>query len=144
MKKLLVALDTSPVSSTVLAEAMDQARAHNAKLVLLRVVGLPTELPLEAYAMAPDDVSRLIETSARKDLDRLCATVPAELVQSTRTVIGTPWRTICDVAKEEDVAMIIMGAHGHRWVDSVMGTNSTRVVNNADRTVLVVRGPAKT
>ena len=58
MKKLLVALDTSPIASTVLAEAMEQAKAHNAKLVLLLANHVGDAHVLEqAIAAAREDVA---------------------------------------------------------------------------------------
>jgi nucleotide-binding universal stress UspA family protein len=139
MSKFLVALDSSPFAPQVLSRAVALAQQTGAKLVLLRAVGLPTELPLEAYAMPPESVASLLEKVARKDLLDHAATVPAGLLEGQVVEIGVPWRTICDVAAREKVDLIVMGAHGHRFLDGVLGTTTGRVVTHAVPSVYVVR-----
>lgn len=139
MKTVLVPIDSSPVAELVISTAVEYARSHDAKIRLLRVVGLPTELPLEAYAMTPDDISGLLVKSAQRELERIATTIPAELFAGLRVELGAPWRTICDIATEEDVDLIVMGAHGHRFLDTLLGTTTSRVVTHADRGVFVVR-----
>lgn len=139
MKKILVALDSSPVASKVLAEAGRFARTFGAELILLRAVGLPTELPPEAFSMTPDNVTTLLFELAEKDLAHLAAQVP-EAAQARRIVrVGTAWRVVCDVADEEQVDLIMIGAHGHRFIDRVLGTTTQRVVSHTERSVYVVR-----
>ena len=53
--------------------------------------------------------------------------------------VGIPWDTICSVAKEEDVDLIVIGSHGYDILDRIVGTTAAKVVNHADRSVLVVR-----
>lgn len=53
------------------------------------------------------------------------------------TLMGTPWDESCTTAKPEGV---VIGAHGYGGLDRVLGTTASRVVNHADRSVLVVRG----
>jgi universal stress protein F len=42
-------------------------------------------------------------------------------------------------AAENDVDMIVIGSHGYHGLDRVLGTTAAKVVNHADRSVLVVR-----
>ncbi len=109
---------------------------------VLRAIGVPTELPLEAYAMAPDNVAGLLEKSARAELFRIASEVPAGVAASVHVEFGAAWRVICDVAKAENVSLIVMGAHNHRILDGVLGTTASRVVNHSDRSVFLVREPA--
>lgn len=139
MQKILVALDSSPFAAQVLARAVELARQTDGRLWLLRAVGLPTELPLEAYAMPPESVANLLEKSARKEINDAAAGVPAELLGGTLVEIGVPWRTICDVATREKADLLVIGAHGHRFVDRILGTTTGRVVSHADQSVFVVR-----
>ncbi|MEZ4405053.1 MAG: universal stress protein [Polyangiales bacterium] len=145
MKKLLVPVDGSPVAPLVLSAAVDYARGHGATITLMRVVSLPTELPVEAYAMTPDDVTGLLIKGAEADLARAAEAIPEALRAGTRVELGAPWRAICDVATEEDVDVIVMGAHGHKLLDTLLGTTTGRVVTHSDRSVFVVRPkPEKT
>lgn len=142
MKKILVALDSSPVAPKVLAEAALFARSFGAELVLLRAVGLPTELPPEAFAMTPDNVTTLLFETAEKDLASLAASLP-DVAKARRIVrVGTAWRVVCDVADEEQADLVMIGAHGHRFIDRVLGTTTQRVVAHTERSVYIVRPPA--
>ncbi len=142
MKKILVALDSSPVAPKVLAEAAAFARTFGAELVLLRAVGLPTELPPEAFAMTPDNVTTLLFETAEKDLAGLAASLP-DVATARRIVrVGTAWRVVCDVADEEQADLVMIGAHGHRFIDRVLGTTTQRVVSHTERSLYIVRPPA--
>lgn len=141
MSKILVPLDSTPAAPQVLAVALDFARQHKAEIVLVRAIGIPSELPMEAYAMAPDNVAALLEKSARAELARVALEIPTDVTASVRVEFGTAWQVICDVAKAEDVLLVVMGAHNHRFLDGMLGTTATRVVNHCDRSVLIVRRP---
>lgn len=140
MQRILVGLDGSPRAPFVLDTAVDLARRTGSKLILLRAVSLPVEIPLGAYyAMTPDAFAKSIEESARGELAKLAARVPTELLQGSEVHAGSPWETICDVAKQHDVDLIMIGSHGYTGLDRLIGTTAARVVNHSDRSVMVVR-----
>jgi nucleotide-binding universal stress UspA family protein len=139
MKRILVGLDSSARAKPVLAAAVDLARMAGAKLVMLRAVGVPVELPIEAYRLSPASLAEVLQKEAERGLQDLAATIPAELVDSVRVGVGTPWQVVCDSAAELDVDLIVIGSHGFGVLDRVIGTTAARVVNHADRSVLVVR-----
>ncbi len=141
MKKILVALDTSTMAHVVLQRAVELARALGASLVLVRAVGLPTELPPEALSMDPDSVTGLLVKAAERDLERLAGEVPADIATERSVQVGTPWRIICDLAEDHDVELVVLGAHGHRLLDRVLGTTTSRVVSHTDRSMHIVRPP---
>ena len=143
MKKLLVCLDGSPREAGVLHAAIALARNSGARLVLFRSVGIPAELPVDAYSMAVDEVPVLLEQRARAALDALAATVPEALRGGVRVEIGTPWQSMERAATEEDADLIVIGSHGYQALDRVLGTTAAKVVNHADRAVLVVRAPER-
>ena len=142
MSKILVPIDSTPAAPQVIAAALDFARQHKSEVVLLRAIGIPTELPMEAYAMAPDNVAGLLEKSARAELAKIVLEMPTDVELSVRVEFGAAWQVICDVAKAEDAQLVVMGAHNHRFLDGMLGTTATRVVNHCDRSVLIVRRPA--
>jgi nucleotide-binding universal stress UspA family protein len=53
--------------------------------------------------------------------------------------VGTPWQAICEMAKTENVDLIMVGSHGYQGLDRLIGTTAAKIVNHADRSVLVVR-----
>ena len=140
MKCLLVALDGSARAMGVLQAGVAQAQLAGAALVLLRAIGIPGDLPFTAMAMSPADVLSLLEQRARTELTELAqAVVPTDVPWEARIETGTAWQTICEAAQTLDVALIVLGSHGYGALDRVLGTTAARVVNHADRSVLVVR-----
>jgi nucleotide-binding universal stress UspA family protein len=143
MKKILVGIDGSLRQKGVLSAASELARRTRAKLILFRAVSLPTELPPEAYLMAPDEVTRMLEHRAQVAVEEAARDVSGELLDGLRVAIGTPWQAICSAATEENVDLIVVGSHGYDTLDRVLGTTAAKVVNHADRSVLVVRAPER-
>jgi nucleotide-binding universal stress UspA family protein len=139
MEKILVGLDGSRQEKEILGAAIALGRRTGAKLVLFRSVGVPYAIPLEALAMTPQDLSLLLSRQAKADLERLEADVPAELRAGVRVATGTPWDAICRAAQEEQADIIVIGSHGYGAIDRLLGTTAAKVVNHADRSVLVVR-----
>lgn len=142
MKRILVCLDTSPRAPSVLAAAHDLALRTGAKLEVFRSVGLPPEIDKEWLAISPNDVVGEIEKRAKAELEELTASAKNE-VDAIHVRVGTPWDAICTEAKLLDVDMIVLGSHGYSGIDRVLGTTAAKVVNHADRSVLVVRTPPK-
>jgi nucleotide-binding universal stress UspA family protein len=136
-------LDGSPRERGILDAAITLARKAGARLVLFRSVGIPVELPMEAYSMNVEDVPRLLEQRALAALQTLLESVPAELRAGTRVLVGTAWQSIERAAAEADVDLIVVGSHGYQTLDHVLGTTAAKVVNHADRSVLVVRAPER-
>lgn len=139
MKKILAALDGSPRRDLVLASAATIARATGAKVVLFRAVSLPTDLPRDAYLMAPADVTKLLVERARAEVETAALTLDPNLVDRIHVQIGTPWQAICDAARADGVDLVVIGAHGYAGIDKLLGTTAAKVVNHADRSVLVAR-----
>ncbi|MEW5855633.1 MAG: universal stress protein [Myxococcota bacterium] len=142
MRPILVALDASERAPVVLRAATGLARKLGAKLVALRVVSVALEIPMEAYAVSMASLPELLQREARAGLERLTASVEPGLMLGVLVEVGTPWDAICQVAKRDDCSMIVLGSHGYRGLDRILGTTAARVVNHADRTVVVVRQDA--
>ena len=141
MKRILVGLDSSDRARPVLTAAIDLATRTGAKLVLLRAVGVPVELPVEAYRLSASSLAEVLQQEAERDLRELAGTVPAGLVETVRVGVGPAWQVLCEAAKEIDADLIVIGSHGFGMLDRFLGTTAARVVNHADRSVLVVRRP---
>lgn len=137
--RILVGLDASSRSKEVLQAAMGLAKRTGGKLLLLRTVGVPHEIPPEAYVLPPHQLSEMLVRESKTSLDELAKSVPAEQLEKTRVEIGTAWQTVCSIAKEENVDMIVVGSHGYSGLDRLVGTTAAKIVNHADRSVLVVR-----
>lgn len=142
MSTILVAIDASPLAETVLRGAIAVARRFGGRLVLLRAVALPVDLPASFFTVSTDSALTLLTERAKHDLDEVAKSVPAELLERVQVRVGgAPWEAICDAAREGDAAMIVIGSHGHGGVARFLGTIASKVVDHADRSVLVVRAP---
>lgn len=139
MKSILVAVDSSPRAIDVLVSAVALARSSGGKLRLLRVVGLPPELPANVWAIPQTQVVETFLETAKRDLELLSSQVPPELLEGATAQVGVAWDAICSYAREHDVDLIVIGAHGYGILDRIVGTTAAKVVNHADRPVLVVR-----
>ncbi len=139
MKRILVALDSSPRAPKVLAAAARLAEAHAAKLVLFRAIGIPNELPREVFVMPDARLEDVLKASSHADLDRLASQIRPDLVERIVTTFGTAWDGIVREAAELDADCIVIGSHGFSGLDHLLGTTAAKVVNHADRNVFVVR-----
>jgi len=139
MKRILVGLDGSPGQQRVLDDAAVLALKLGAALVLFRSVSIPAELPSRALSATPDQVGDILLAQAREDLQALAHRLDGGLVRGIRVDLGTPWRSILDAAKAENADLVVIGSHGYGGLDRLLGTTAAKVVNHADRSVLVVR-----
>lgn len=139
MKTLLVPLDASQRAPKVLATATELAEKTGAKLFLLRVVGLPPEIPMSPFGVSPDGFLQILIDDAKKQLEEQTKDVPAALLAGRETRVGTAWAAICEAAKEHAVDLIVIGSHGYTGIDRVLGTTAAKVVNRAECSVLVAR-----
>lgn len=141
---VVAALDGSPRTSAVLEAAATSAHTLGAtKLVLVRAVAEPSEIPQEVLARRMPEIGDLLVKVAREDLDVTARAVPADLLTSVQVRVGPAWRIILEVAREVDAGLVVLGAHGYSAMERMLGTTAARVVNHADRSVLVVREPKR-
>jgi len=139
MKTILVALDGSPRASGVLASAVGLAELTGGKLVLLRAFGLPAEMPQRVWQLPEGSLEDVLRHNAQAYLDEIQKTVPPDLLAGTRVGLGSPWQIVCTAAREEQVDLVVIGAHGFSGLDHILGTTAAKIVNHIDRSVLVVR-----
>jgi nucleotide-binding universal stress UspA family protein len=135
---LLIALDDSPRAASVFAAGTELARRAGAQVFLVRVLTGPTDIPPAAHT-APDQLQRDVEQAARDEFRSLMDTAPGVRFGPPIVVDGDPWRRILDVARQIDADLIVLGGHRVHGVERLLGTVASRVVNHADRSVMVVR-----
>jgi len=141
--RILVGLDGSPREPLVLDAAQDLALRFDARLLLVRAVGLPPEIPPEAWQDPKLSVKEYLEQKAHEGLER-CATRLCEALRERHTlevIVATPWQALCMSAQAHEVDMIVIGSHGYGGIDRILGTTAARVVNHAACSVFVVREP---
>jgi len=141
IERIIVGLDDSPRAPFVLEAALGVAARHQAKLWVVRAAGLTSPLPQEVLSVRPDDVPAILEKNERKRLEELVTaanpSVPVELVVE----VGAASDVICALAKRIRADVVVVGSHGYRGLDHLLGTTAERVANLAPCSVLVVRPP---
>ena len=154
-QKVLVALDSSSMRSTVFHQALDLAQATGADLMLLHVLSAFEEgspgVPLRSYhtyypvldESTWEAYQHRWEAYEQSGIDQLKreqqtaadAGVNAEFTQTS----GEPPRTICEVAKNWGADLIVVGSHGRKGLSELLlGSVSNYVMHHAPCSVLVL------
>ncbi len=140
MKRILVALDSSTRAPGVLEAAKALARDAEAKLRLFRAVPVPPEVPWDMLReFPPDGLEAFLAEHAKGEMATLARAVEPAQLDGVVTAIGPAWSAICEAARAYDADLIVLGSHGYGVIDHILGTTAAKVVNHADRSVLVVR-----
>ena len=140
-RSILIALDDSPRAPAVFDAGVALARLAGAQVFLVRVLTGPAEIPAAAHT-EHDQLDRDVEQMVRAELRRLTDAIPDVPFVAPVVVDGDPWRRILEVAQQIDADLIVIGSHRLHGVERLLGTVASRVVNHADRSVLVVRDRA--
>jgi nucleotide-binding universal stress UspA family protein len=122
----------------VLAAAKQLAELTHSKLVLFRAVSIPPDLPHTVFEVSDVQLEEMLLGNARADL-QLRAKEAEGFVEKIHCVFGTAWDSVCREAKECNADLIVIGSHGHSLVARMVGTTAAKIVNHADRNVLVIR-----
>jgi nucleotide-binding universal stress UspA family protein len=138
-KHILVPTDFSDPSERALSSAIELAKAFEARLTLLHVWRIPNAGYAEALAWPIEGM----EKAARKALAEV-RTRAAKIFPGVDSVVeeGAEWERIIDVAKRQNVDLIVMGTHGRRGLPRlILGSVAEKVVRLSPVPVLTVRGP---
>ena len=142
MARILLATDGSPSAEAATREAVELARATGWPLTILTVWHIPvTGFAYEPLVSVPE-VAEAVQERARVALDTAAATARAAgLEPDVRLVEGLPAHDICEIARERDASLIVIGSHGWGTVQRLLfGSVSGAVLHHAPCPVLVVRG----
>jgi nucleotide-binding universal stress UspA family protein len=136
-RRLLVPLDDSAIAPVVFMTAVQTAKALGAQIHLLRVLTIEPDFPPAAH-VKPNGLEAKLLSDARTELGTWMASVTGVDFGPPQVTWGEPWRQILDVARALDVDLIVIGSHRHHGIERVLGTVASKIVNHADRDVLVV------
>jgi nucleotide-binding universal stress UspA family protein len=136
-RRILVAVENSAADRTILAHVAELARITGAQLLLVHVA--------DGWAARHFDELKLRESEEmkidREYLERLAAELTTQgLTIETRLAMGDPATELIRVAGEEQVDLIAMSTHGHRYLaDLLHGTTADRVRHLVKVPVLLLR-----
>lgn len=140
IRRILVTLDGSIYSESVLPYARAFAKIFASELVLLTVPAVPQ---VENYRAAADIVETIrakIEINMRKFLEAVASSLRDDGVRVRTRVTGSmPMRTIISISEEENADMIMITSRGRGGLDLFMlGSVVQRVVQNTQNPVFMV------
>ena len=146
LKKILCPTDFSENSEHALKYALALATLSQAQLELFHVVE-PIAYPQSTELFEPvlDEVELMmkLQTAFQQQLEDQVTTLKEEYPKITgKLVTGNTFLEIIQVARDEDVDMIVMGTHGRTGLAHVLiGSVAERVVREAPCPVLTVKHP---
>lgn len=136
---IVLGYDESPGAHRALDVAIDLASRYDEALVLVYGVEPPGGVgeEFQAHLAAVEELGR---TATSHALERAAA---AGVAADVELVHSKPARALLDVADRRDARMIVVGSYGESPLRGViLGSTTYKVLNQSERPVLVVRGPA--
>jgi universal stress protein F len=137
---ILAAVDGSAHAEGVATAAFEIAARFDAVVHLFRAIELPPDFAAAA-ANAPDTLQPVLEMKARGQLAAMAARYPKAVAETPGISHGRPWHDVIVTADRLGVDLIVIGSHGYGPWDRLLGTTSGKIVNHAQRSVLVVKSP---
>ncbi|MFB2769803.1 universal stress protein [Pelatocladus sp. BLCC-F211] len=155
--KILVGIDNSEIGQSVFDEALALAQKLNAHLMLLHVLDpfderYPSSIALQTDSLYPSFHSEAVnyymgrwETLKQEGIEFLKIFSNQAIAKGVTTEytqnFGEPGRVICEVARNWEADLIIIGRRGRRGLSEFfLGSVSNYVLHHAPCSVLTVQG----
>jgi nucleotide-binding universal stress UspA family protein len=144
MKKILVPVDFSNHSEYAMEVAANLAKKHNAEIIALHMMGISDALLTKKQSKQMFEGIYYMKL-AEKSFEEFLKKNFLRGIKVTDEVYNYKnFNELNDVANDFDVDLIIMGSHGSSGLSEVfVGSNTERVVRNADVPVLVIKHRAE-
>ena len=136
---ILIAVDLTPESRLVVSRGNEIAQHYGADLTLIHVV--EPLVAMEDYELAPAlplEVEKTLEQRANQYLDSLAGELQPGGAK-TVVKIGAPKHEILHFATENDIDLIVIGAHGRHGIATLLGSTANAVLHGTQCDVLCVR-----
>jgi nucleotide-binding universal stress UspA family protein len=136
-KRILVAVENSSADRTILQHVSELAKLMGSTLLIVHVA--------DGWAARNFDRLQLRESEEMKQdrayLDKIRAELAAAgLNVETRLAMGDPASELVKVAEEQNVDLIAMSTHGHRFLaDLLRGATADKVRHVVDIPVLLLK-----
>ena len=157
IKKILYATDLSDNAVYVLRYAVDSAKKHDAKIIILHVLE-PMPVTAEAMALSYISEEQLRKTQEDEEInaiDRIQKRLKiicekefkndpecTERVESIEVCEGFPPDSILRIADERDCDAIIMGTHTRGAIaNTFLGSTAKRVLRRTRKPVFIIPLP---
>jgi nucleotide-binding universal stress UspA family protein len=154
IKNILYATDLSKNSSYAFFYAVDMAKKHDARIVILHAME-PIPAYAEVYGSMTDEFKKkqheeMIE-SIKRNLDYFCKKAEAqigppcvELVSKVLVPVGYPPNEILNATDEERCDVIVLGTHGKGFLaHTFLGSVSSAVLHRTRKPVFIIPLPSE-
>ena len=143
IKKILIPFDFSETAELSLEHGIFMAKLMKAEIYLLHIVETTTFPSSIAHAFS--GFEKKIEDASNENLKALADKLHAEhgIPVQIITEVGKIYKRIVHIAKQAHIDIIIMGTHGASGHSYIIGSNTTRVVQEASCPVISVQTHAK-
>lgn len=144
MKKILVPVDFSEYAELALEVAATLAKKYNAEIAVLHMLGLSES------AVTNNEAEEFLEMEhymklAKKRFDMFLNRPWLKGIEITQTVQNYKiFSEINNVAKEQNIDLIVMGSHGTEGLGEIFtGSHTEKVVQSSEVPVLVIKKRTK-
>lgn len=139
-KHILVAYDGSDIAQKALETACDMAKHYNAKLTVLHVNVIATNL--RAQAMNSPALSAMLDDEGNRVSAKAEEYLSGSGIDAEVKVVKAPSapKPIIDAVKSDNVDLVIMGSRGLGAVKQYFGSVSHAVLNTIEIPAMVIKG----
>ena len=136
-KNILIAIENSDADRTVLEHVQQLAKLTGASLLLVHVADGWVARNYDELALRESEEMK----GDRLSLERIRAELTASgFTTRTHLAMGDPATELTRVAKAENVDLIAMSTHGHRFLNDLLrGSTADRLRHNVDVPVLMIK-----
>jgi len=144
LQRILLPLDGSAIAEAALPQAQALARANDAQIILLHVIQRLDERS-RSLLFRNEEAAQAFFAEWRGGTERYLELIIARLAKvgvhaESHVVVATPAQAIGDLARREQIDLVVMGTHGrsglNRWV---YGSVANQVLRGAETPLLLVR-----
>lgn len=145
VNRILVTLDGSEVSESILSMVPKLANGFEASIHLVRIVPFPREISspyLPTTVQMNQKVIKEAKDAAEADLQEKVNLLAAQGIDAKPHVMVATQaaREICETADEIDADLIVMSTHGRSGISrALLGSTADKVIRGAEVPVLVRR-----
>ncbi|AKA35454.1 universal stress protein [Flagellimonas lutaonensis] len=141
MKNIIVPVDFSEQSEKALKVAAGLAKKHNASLFVLHMLELSPAIMANTEYMPPEHIVHLMKLNEKRFEEFLDRPYLKDVEITPIIKHYKVFSEVNDVAKKHNADLIVMGSHGVDGLEEIfIGSNTERVVRNAEVPVLVIKG----
>ena len=138
--RIIVAIDASPISETVMKEAAEVARSLSSDVYVISVIPVPSLVMSESDVDSEEARTQGDSYTALHNLLITKHFSDTKLLVESKILYGDPVKKICEFAESMNARLIALGSRSMGHVQAfLLGSTSEGVLRNAKTSVLVVK-----